>query len=129
MYSLHLFDYDGQRTHVFTNYVSLVTTRQLNAMGKLVMTTLYDLDSEDLWQRGRMIEVWRGDNGVEKLHNDTAYFIISAEPFEGDQGEEMIRVTAYDAIWLLGQRTIAYPAASPQARKTGKASDVMRAVS
>lgn len=127
-FSLHLFDYDGSKLHVFTDYESLATTRQLNQVGKLVLTLPYTAVQAGLWQQGRMLEVWRTAGGVTKLHNNTAFFVNALEPYEGERGQQMMRVTAYDAMWLLQQRIIAYPAGSAQSKKSGAASDVMKAL-
>ena len=82
----------------------------------------------DQFSVGDTFEVWREKNGVLELQNETAYFLQNWEFLTNTAGEEYIRLTAFDANWLLDTAIIWATAGSTGASKTDYPDDMMKVI-
>lgn len=119
---------DGNRIDIIENFVSLRFVRSENSIGSLeVVLPLKNYNPNDWW-KNQIIEVWKSTPQGNALQGETAYFLRDWDLDWSNEGELLVKLYAFDANWLLSTRIVAYAAGSPQADKTGKADDIMKAI-
>lgn len=145
-YTLWLTTPTGERLAVFDRFLSLDYRRTLNAVGvrqrmrinspyPLVLTLPYDADDTihhlPLASIGRdyRLEVWRSvAGGLQELDTGTVWLIQRVTKRILPDGQRVIELGAVPALDILGRRIVAYAAETSQARKSGPADDLMKAI-
>jgi len=82
----------------------------------------------DQFAVGDIFEIWREKNGTLELQNETAYFLQDWEFWADSEGAEYIRLTAFDANWLLDTAIVIHKSTSAQADKTAIPDDMLKAI-
>ena len=100
-YELVWYTHEGVRKGVIQAFNSLEYIKTQNQIGSLVVDLPRGLYQYDQFSVGDIFEVWREKGGVLELQNETAYFLQNWEFWTDSEGAEYIRLTAFDANWLL----------------------------
>lgn len=116
----------GRRVALLDDVLSVDIVRAVNAPSRHAIELPGDFDLR-LVKKDALIECWRTPVG-HPLRLESVFFVRSVTHEANADGVDVLSVTGPDALDLLGRRIVAYPAASPQAAKTGPADDVMKAV-
>jgi hypothetical protein len=127
-YELVWYTHEGVRKGVIQAFNSLEYIKTQNAIGGLVVEIPRGLYQYDQFSVGDIFEVWREKNGVLELQNETAYFLQNWEFWTDGDGAEYIRLTAFDANWLLDTAIVWAYAGSAAASKTDHPDDMMKAI-
>ena len=122
------YTHEGVRKGVIQAFESLEYVKTQNAIGALVINMPRELMAYDQFSVGDIFEVWREKGGVLELQNETAYFLQNWEFWEDDDGSEYIRLTAFDANWLLDTAIVWAAAGSAAAEMTDYPDDMMKAI-
>jgi len=127
-YELVWYTHEGIRKGVIQAFNSLEYIKTQNTIGSLVVDLPRGLMQYDQFSVGDIFEVWREKNGVLELQNETAYFLQNWEFWTDNNGAEYIRLTAFDANWLLDTAVVIAKSTSAQADKTDQPDDMMKAI-
>ncbi len=127
-YELVWYTHEGVRKGVIQAFNSLEYVKTQNQIGSLVVNLPRGLLQYDQFSVGDIFEVWREKNGVLELQNETAYFLQNWEFWADSEGAEYIRLTAFDANWLLDTAIVAAFSGSEEAEKSGIPDDLMKAI-
>ena len=127
-YELVWYTHEGVRKGVIQAFNSLEYVKTQNQIGSLVVDLPRGLMQYDQFSVGDIFEVWREKNGVLELQNETAYFLQNWEFWADSEGAEYIRLTAFDANWLLDTAIVAAFSGSEEAEKSGIPDDLMKAI-
>lgn len=127
-YQIHWFDHEGNKKNIFQTPVQLEYVRTVNAIGSLVITFPRAFYQYDQFAVGDMLELWREKNGAATIQNETAYFLQDWEFLTDDDGAELVKLTAFDANWILDTRITWALGGSTGAHKTDYPDDMMKAV-
>lgn len=122
------YDHTGQRKGVIQAFNSLEYIKTQNAIGSLVMNIPRGLMQYDQFSVGDIFEVWREKGGVLELQNETAYFLQNWEMYADSEGAEYIRLTAFDANWLLDTAIVWAYAGSAAGEMTDYPDDMMKTI-
>ena len=122
------YDHEGTRKGVIQAFNSLEYIKTQNAIGGLVVEIPRGLMQYDQFSVGDIFEVWREKNGVLELQNETAYFLQNWEFWTNNEGAEYIRLTAFDANWLLDTAIVWAYSGAAAATKTDYPDDMMKAI-
>lgn len=118
----------GQRIGIIENFAKLHFIRTENTIGALEVELPLLYYNPDEWWKNQVLEVWKQDGFGQSLQGETAYFLRNWQLYRNDNYEQMIRLYAADANFLLASRIVAYAAGSAQADKTDEADDMMKAI-
>jgi len=127
-YELVWYTHEGVRKGVIQAFNSLEYIKTQNAIGSLVVNLPRGLLQYDQFSVGDIFEVWREKRGVLELQNETAYFLQDWEFWADSEGAEYIRLTAFDANWLLDTAIVWAYAGSAAASKTDSPDDMLKAI-
>lgn len=127
-YELHWYDDAGIRKDVFQTFNKLEFVKVQNAIGTLVADIPRGLLQYEQFEKDDILEVWREKGGAKGLMNETAYFLQNWDLWTGSDGCELVRLTAFDANWLLDTAIVWAKAGSAQADKSGYPANVMKAI-
>ena len=127
-YELVWYTHEGVRKGVIQAFNSLEYIKTQNAIGSLVVNLPRGLLQYDQFSVGDIFEVWREKGGVLELQNETAYFLQDWEFWADSEGAEYIRLTAFDANWLLDTAIVWAYAGSAAASKTDSPDDMLKAI-
>ena len=127
-YELVWYTHEGVRKGVIQAFNSLEYIKTQNQIGSLVVDLPRGLYQYDQFSVGDIFEVWREKNGVLELQNETAYFLQNWEFWTDEEGAEYIRLTAFDANWLLDTAIVWAYAGSAEADKSGDPANMMKAI-
>jgi hypothetical protein len=127
-YELVWCTHEGVRKGVVQAFNSLEYIKTQNTIGSLVVNIPRGLLQYDQFSVGDIFEVWREKNGVLELQNETAYFLQNWEFWTDSEGAEYIRLTAFDANWLLDTAIVWAYAGSSDAKKTDYPDDMMKVI-
>lgn len=127
-YELVWYTHEGVRKGVIQAFNSLEYIKTQNAIGSLVVNLPRGLMQYDQFSVGDIFEVWREKGGVLELQNETAYFLQNWEFWTDGDGAEYIRLTAFDANWLLDTAIVYAYSGSPDADKTDYPDDMLKAI-
>jgi hypothetical protein len=127
-YELVWYTHEGVRKGVIQAFNGLEYVKVQNQIGSLVVDIPRGLYQYDEFSVGDIFEVWREKNGVLELQNETAYFLQNWEFWTNSEGAEYIRLTAFDANWLLDTAIVYAAAGSADAKKTDYPDDMMKAI-
>ncbi len=119
---------DGNRLGIIVNFKSLRFVRSENSVGALEVLLPLEYYNPNDWWKNQIIEVWRNTPQGNSLQGETAYFLRDWTIERTKDYEQLVKLYAYDANWLLSTRIVAYAAGSPQADKTDEADDMMKAI-
>lgn len=122
------YTHEGIRKGVIQAFNSLEYVKTQNAIGSLVMNIPRGLMQYDQFSVGDIFEVWREKGGVLELQNETAYFLQNWEFWTDGDGAEYIRLTTFDANWLLDTAIVWRYAGSTYADMTDYPDDMMKAI-
>ena len=125
-YELVWYTHEGVRKGVIQAFNSLEYVKTQNAIGTLVVDLPRGLIQYDQFSVGDIFEIWREKNGTLELQNETAYFLQDWEFWTDDDGAEYIRLSAYDANWLLDTAIVIHKSGTAQAKKTAKPDDMCK---
>lgn len=128
VYQIHWFDHKGNKKGIFQVPVEMEYVRTVNAVGSLVVTFPRAFYKYEDFGVGDMLELWREKNGETTIQNETAYFLQDWEFFMDADGAEYIRLTAFDANWLLDTRLTWAKGGSTGANKTDYPDDMMKEI-
>jgi hypothetical protein len=126
-YKLILKDSLGNIMTTIGQFSRMELARTQNAVGKLDITMPPSFNSSLLKVDGR-IEVWRKVGGYDSYLEGECPFIIRDFTQTITNGEELIKVSAYDTMSLLARRYVLYDSESDQANKWDCADDVIKAI-
>jgi len=127
-YELVWYTHEGVRKGVIQAFNSLEYIKTQNQIGSLVVNLPRGLLQYDQFSVGDIFEVWREKRGVLELQNETAYFLQNWEFWADSEGAEYIRLTAFDANWLLDTAIVWAYAGSAAASKTDSPDDMLKAI-
>lgn len=127
-YELVWYTHEGVRKGVVQAFNSLEYIKTQNTIGSLVVNLPRGLLQYDEFSVGDIFEVWREKHGTLELQNETAYFLQNWEFWTDGDGAEYIRLTAFDANWLLDTAIVLRYAGSTYADMTDYPDDMMKAV-
>ena len=127
-YELVWYTHEGVRKGVIQAFTSLEYVKTQNAIGSLIINLPRNLMQYDQFSVGDIFEVWREKNGTLELQNETAYFLQNWEFWTDSAGAEYIRLTAFDANWLLDTAIVIHKSTSAQADKTAIPDDMLKAI-
>ena len=127
-YEVVWFSHAGVRKGVIQAFNSLEYVKTQNAVGSLVINLPRSLMQYDQFAVGDIFEVWREKSGTLELQNETAYFLQNWEFWADAEGAEYIRLTAFDANWLLDTAIVWAYAGSAAADKTDYPDDMMKVI-
>jgi len=127
-YELVWYTHDGIRKGVVQAFNSLEYIKTQNAIGGLVVNLPRGLYQYDEFSVGDIFEVWREKNGVLELQNETAYFLQNWEFWTDSEGAEYIRLTAFDANWLLDTAIVWAQSGTANASLTDHPDDMMKVI-
>jgi hypothetical protein len=127
-YELVWYTHEGVRKGVIQAFNSLEYIKTQNAIGSLVVNLPRGLLQYDQFSVGDIFEVWREKGGVLELQNETAYFLQNWEFWTDGDGAEYIRLTAFDANWLLDTAIVWAYAGSTNASMTDNPDDMMKTI-
>jgi len=127
-YELVWYTHEGVRKGVIQAFNSLEYIKTQNAIGSLVVNLPRGLLQYDQFSVGDIFEVWREKNGTLELQNETAYFLQNWEFWTDGDGAEYIRLTAFDANWLLDTAIVWAYAGSTNASMTDNPDDMMKTI-
>jgi hypothetical protein len=127
-YELVWYTHEGVRKGVVQAFNSLEYIKAQNTIGSLVVNIPRGLLQYDQFSVGDIFEVWREKRGVLELQNETAYFLQNWEFWTDSEGAEYIRLTAFDANWLLDTAIVWAYAGSSDAKKTDYPDDMMKVI-
>ena len=127
-YELVWYTHEGVRKGVIQAFNSLEYIKSQNAIGGLVVDLPRGLYQYDEFAGGDIFGVWREKGGVLELQNEAAYFLQNWEFWTDSEGAEYIRLTAFDANWLLDTAIVIHKSTSPQADKTATPDDMLKAI-
>ena len=128
VYQVHWFDHEGNKKNIFQVPVELEYVRTVNDVGSLIITFPRQFYQYEDFAVGDMLELWREKNGTVTIQNETAYFLQDWEFFMDSDGAEYIRLTAFDANWLLDTRLTWALGGTTGAHKTDYPDDMMKAI-
>ena len=128
VYQVHWFDHEGGKKGIFQVPVSLEYVRTVNDVGSLIITFPRAFYQYEDFAVGDMLELWREKNGNVTIQNETAYFLQDWEFFMDNDGAEYVRLTAFDANWLLDTRLTWAKGGSTGSNKTDYPDDMMKAI-
>lgn len=107
------------------SYLDLVRVEK--QLGKLIIDV--PLEKFFLISEYCQLEVWRSvAGGRPYLEGQTLWTILNFKPGVNEQGEQIIRIIAVDAILFLIARIVAYYSGQPQTKKTGFAGNVIKEI-
>ena len=127
-YELVWYTHEGVRKGVIQAFNSLEYIKTQNQIGSLVVDLPRGLLQYDQFSVGDIFEVWREKNGTLELQNETAYFLQNWEFWTDSEGAEYIRLTAFDANWLLDTAIVWAYAGSAAASMTDYPDDMMKTI-
>ena len=127
-YQLDWFDHFGNKKGVIQAFSGLEYVKTLNAIGSLVVDIPRGLYQYDQFAVGDILEIWRAKNDTLELQNEAAYFLQNWQFTTDPGGEEFIRLTAFDANWLLDTAIVYAAAGSADASMTGYPDNLMKAI-
>lgn len=113
-----------QETPAFHNVTAV---KSENTIGNISLTYPLQGESFDSYKRNQIIEVEENWQGSKSYLNNTVYFLRNYA-FRSSKGKKIVHLFAYDALWLLTTRIVAYYAGSDQASKYGAADDMLKEV-
>jgi len=123
-FEIHRFQTNGVPIDILMAVNEITAVRRVNDIGELAFVIPYDGKLIESFHKMQQLQLWR--NGA--LQFSTRYFLMNWVAFHNSSGERLLKAYAVDANWLLSSRIVAYPAASSQAKKTGKADNLMKAI-
>lgn len=127
-YEIRLADAFGVQLAVLDSFSSCVYARTVNDYGtlSLVLPPIYPIS---LFKEDGRISIYRSINGAPAyLEMETIWFIRKITQRSPDSGEDTIEIEAYDALYLLTSRTIAYATDTFESSKTVFADDMMKEI-
>jgi len=127
-YELVWYTHEGVRKGVIQAFNSLEYVKTQNAIGTLVVDLPRGLMQYDQFAVGDIFEIWREKNGTLELQNETAYFLQDWEFWTDSNGAEYIRLTAFDANWLLDTAIVWAYSGSAAASKEDSPDDMLKAI-
>lgn len=122
------YDHTGVRKGVIQAFESLEYVKAQNTVGALVINMPRNLMQYEEFSVGDIFEVWREKGGVLELQNETAYFLQNYEFWADSDGSEYIRLTCFDANWLLDTAVVIAYSTSAPADKTDIPDDMMKEI-
>lgn len=118
----------GELMEVFRDFHKLEYGRKHNDVGFLRLDLRPDYDTS-IFRDDARLEVWRQVGASAPYLDGESIFFLRSWGFATDEnGREVIHLEAVDAVALLRDRIVAYPAGSSYASKTGDADNIMRAI-
>lgn len=123
-YDLNRFWANGSRIDLFAAAEKIHATRVVNGIGKIVCTIPFNERYLDSLEKGQMVGLWRNDRHQFR----TFYTILDWRAKTDERGLKKIEYYGECLNRLLRTRIVAYPANSPQAQKTGKADNIIKAI-
>ena len=81
---------------------------------KLLLPPLHNPQS---FGKHAQLRLWRTVDGVTSLEPGAAWIILKPARVTTLRGERFIKIQAYDWLWVLTTRMVAFPAGEPQAEK------------
>lgn len=127
-YELVWYTHEGVRKGVIQAFNSLEYIKSQNAIGSLVVDLPRGLMQYDQFSVGDIFEVWREKGGILELQNEAAYFLQNWEFWTDSEGAEYIRLTAFDANWLLDTAIVWGYAGSAAGEMTDYPDDMMKVI-
>lgn len=128
VYDIRLADAFGVELTVLDSFTTCEYARTVNDYGtlKLVLPPSYPIS---LFKEDGRIAIYRSINGAPAyLEGETIWFIRKIVQNSPDSGEKTIEIEAYDAVYLLTSRTIAYATNTFESNKTVFADDMMKEI-
>lgn len=122
------YTHEGVRKGVIQAFNSLEYIKTQNQIGGLVINMPRSLMQYDQFSVGDIFEVWCEKGGVLELQNETAYFLQNWEFWTDSEGAEYIRLTAFDANWLLSTAIVWAYAGSAAGEMTDYPDDMMKTI-
>jgi len=115
----------GERLQLLDTYSELRLVRNVNGLGGWSLVLPGPVERWSL-QIDQMVELWRIDEaGVQTLQ--TVGFLRSIRAEEEGDSDQLV-IGGPDCLALLDDRIVAYRSGSPQAKKSGPADNVMKAI-
>ena len=127
-YELHWLNHQGVRKGIFQGLNRLEFVKSQNAIGSLVADIPRGLLRYDQFAKDDILEVWREKGGTTRLMNETAYFLQNWGFWTDGDGQELLRLTAFDANRLLDTAIVWAKAGSAEADKSGDPANMMKAI-
>jgi hypothetical protein len=112
----------GECLTIIDDFYSLSYTLAVNYYGELSLTVPHDYDL-GLFRAHNRLLVFRDD----RLEGETCWFIVEQGRVLEERGQQVIRIEAASAPWLLSGRIFPFDDDTPEATKTDAADDVLKA--
>jgi hypothetical protein len=119
----------GNLLTIITQYSSLDYIRAENKVGWLTLEINPTLIPTSFLAVNARLEPWRSVGAYSPyLDGESVFFLRNWTYAIDDAGQEVLRLSAFDANYLLDSRIVAYAAGSAQAERTNEIDDMMKSI-
>lgn len=126
-HEVRIYDSSGSLQYNISGFSRLNYVKTVNTIGALeLIMPKGDFEFDD-FSIDMTLEVYKQYQGDMRLQNDTSYFLLDWE-IMNDGGQDLVRLMAKDAMFLLDTRIVDYYSGSSEAQKSDYADDMMKEI-